>query len=121
MYTEWKYEFNCPVIKGDHYETTVIIEGDASSERFEAFLASTGRVYEKDGNTYYRMNRGTGKRTSTYYRILGTAKKESVFLEDVWNPNGNEEDDYGYTSSTNHDYSPSNPWDAPGMSIRDFI
>ncbi len=26
-----------------------------------------------------------------------------------------------YTSSTNGDYSPSNPWDAPGMSIRDFI
>lgn len=26
-----------------------------------------------------------------------------------------------YTSSTGHDYSPSNPWDAPGMSVRDFI
>jgi hypothetical protein len=26
-----------------------------------------------------------------------------------------------YPSSTNGDYSPSNPWDAPGMSIRDFI
>lgn len=24
-------------------------------------------------------------------------------------------------SSTNRDYSPSNPWDAPGMSIKDFI
>lgn len=24
-------------------------------------------------------------------------------------------------SSTNGDYSPSNPWDAPGMSIKDFI
>ena len=24
-------------------------------------------------------------------------------------------------SSTNGDYSPSNPWDAPGMSMRDFI
>ena len=24
-------------------------------------------------------------------------------------------------SATNGDYSPSNPWDAPGMSIRDFI
>lgn len=32
--------------------------------------------------------------------------------------------EYGrdYVSScTNGDYSPSNPWDAPGMSIRDFI
>ena len=26
-----------------------------------------------------------------------------------------------YTSCTARDYSPSNPWDAPGMSIRDFI
>lgn len=26
-----------------------------------------------------------------------------------------------YTSCTAHDYSPSNPWDAPGMSIKDFI
>ena len=31
-----------------------------------------------------------------------------------------EDDDY-CPSSTNGDYSPSNPWDAPGMSIRDFI
>lgn len=26
-----------------------------------------------------------------------------------------------YSSSTYGDYGPSNPWDAPGMSIRDFI
>ena len=33
-----------------------------------------------------------------------------------------DEDDEEYTpSSTNGDYSPSNPWDAPGMSIKDFI
>lgn len=25
------------------------------------------------------------------------------------------------TCCTSHDYSPSNPWDAPGMSLRDFI
>lgn len=33
---------------------------------------------------------------------------------------GEAEGDY-IPSSTNRDYSPSNPWDAPGMSIRDFI
>lgn len=33
-----------------------------------------------------------------------------------------EEDDYRYTpSATARDYGPGNPWDAPGMSIRDFI
>lgn len=26
-----------------------------------------------------------------------------------------------YTCCTNHDYGPLNPWDAPGMSVRDFI
>lgn len=30
--------------------------------------------------------------------------------------------DYEYVpSSSNGDYSPSNPWDAPGMSVKDFI
>ena len=34
----------------------------------------------------------------------------------------NDEDDEDYTpSATRGDYSPSNPWDAPGMSISDFI
>ena len=33
-----------------------------------------------------------------------------------------EEDEDHYTpSSTNRDYGHSNPWDAPGMSIKDFI
>lgn len=30
-------------------------------------------------------------------------------------------DEHYTSSSSNGDYSPSNPWDAPGMSIRDFI
>ena len=47
-----------------------------------------------------------------------------------WNPDLEAEPteyEYGYEdryytpSSTNGDYSPSNPWDAPGMSIQDFI
>lgn len=38
-------------------------------------------------------------------------------LEEVWEENSYED----YTSSTSGDYSPSNPWDAPGMSIRDFL
>ena len=32
-----------------------------------------------------------------------------------------EEPEMPHTSCTEHDYSQSNPWDAPGMSIRDFI
>ena len=33
----------------------------------------------------------------------------------------NEEDEYYVHSSTNGDYGPSSPWDAPGMSVSDFI
>lgn len=32
-----------------------------------------------------------------------------------------EDDDEYVPSSTNGDYSPSNPWDAPGMNMSDFI
>ena len=32
-----------------------------------------------------------------------------------------DEDDEYIPSSENGDYGPSNPWDAPGMSVRDFI
>ena len=38
-------------------------------------------------------------------------------LEDYWE----DEDEEYVPSSTNGDYSPSNPWDAPGMKISDFI
>lgn len=35
---------------------------------------------------------------------------------------GPDPEEFGrYTSCTAGDYGPSNPWDAPGMSIRDFI
>lgn len=32
-----------------------------------------------------------------------------------------DDEDLDYTCSSAGDYSPSNPWDAPGMSVRDFI
>lgn len=44
------------------------------------------------------------------------AEREAQELYDELHGNN----DY-YPSSTAGDYSPSNPWDAPGMSIRDFI
>lgn len=44
---------------------------------------------------------------------------ESDYEGDYDSPLFDEEEEY--TSSTNGDYSPGNPWDAPGMSISDFI
>lgn len=55
------------------------------------------------------------------------AKLEDEYDEYVMDyefPFGNEfnyEDEEYVPSSSNGDYSPSNPWDAPGMSIHDFI
>lgn len=41
---------------------------------------------------------------------------------DYWVEEDSDEHHYHYTpSAENGDYSPSNPWDAPGMSIKDFI
>lgn len=41
---------------------------------------------------------------------------------DYWVEEDNDEHHYHYTpSAENGDYSPSNPWDAPGMKISDFI
>lgn len=40
--------------------------------------------------------------------------------EDLGNIEDDDEEDY-IRSATNGDYSPSNPWGAPGCSIRDFI
>lgn len=42
-------------------------------------------------------------------------------IEELLSCNFDDEHDDYCPSSTNGDYSPSNPWDAPGMSIRDFI
>ena len=44
----------------------------------------------------------------------------NTWLEDADDDDYWEDDDYT-PSSENGDYSPSNPWDAPGMSMSDFI
>ena len=54
----------------------------------------------------------------------GTVVDTSCVIEDTDEPEWDEPDvdDEDYIpSSTNGDYSPSNPWDAPGNCIADFI
>ena len=47
---------------------------------------------------------------------------ESRHYENSYKEDGSKHKKEDYISSaTNGDYSPSNPWDAPGMSIKDFI
>lgn len=56
--------------------------------------------------------------TTNEYEEIESAKDCRKYEEGT--PYCLEEDDY-CQSSTRGDYSPSNPWDAPGMSIHDFI
>lgn len=68
-----------------------------------------------------------------YYRYQGEDRRGSIYMceygcgigeEDEKNMPcyGNWEPEDPYTPSASAgDYSPSNPWDAPGMSVSDFI
>lgn len=44
-----------------------------------------------------------------------------VDVERIYEVEENEEQEAYTPCATNRDYGPSNPWDAPGMSIHDFI
>lgn len=50
-------------------------------------------------------------------------KESKQFIEEICKAEAEyyQSDKEYYTSCTAGDYGPSNPWDAPGMSIRDFI
>jgi hypothetical protein len=65
----------------------------------------------KDVVEKFRQAKGRWDEAKAVERLLNLAAE-----------NEEDDDDGHYTpSSTNRDYSPSNPWDAPGMSIHDFI
>lgn len=48
------------------------------------------------------------------------AVKEAISIG-YYDPNEDEEEEEYVPSAENGDYSPGNPWDAPGMSAKDFI
>ena len=74
---------------------------------YSTFILKTDRFNEPylESSTY-----------SEFKLYLSSAFNYDYIIED----DEEEEDDYR-PSSTNRDYSPSNPWDAPGMSVKDFI
>ena len=55
-------------------------------------------------------------------QVEGTLSDLAYQIEYEFDIDGVRSDDDDYTPSAERgDYSPSNPWDAPGMSIKDFI
>ena len=77
---------------------------------------------DNESHSYRRMD----KAYETFKELLKRHHFKSVKLcpnfvelyEEYLDP---DYDDHYIPCSTNGDYSPSNPWDAPGMSIHDFI
>lgn len=54
------------------------------------------------------------------YRIQADEPISEDVYEENWECYNDHAEEY-VPSASNGDYSPSNPWDAPGMSIKDFI
>ena len=85
-----------------------------------------GIEMKKCGNCSNRMYNGwLGRECCMGYEMALTEEEEintamGCDMYEKGTPSCFEDDDY-CPSSTRGDYSPSNPWDAPGMSIRDFI
>ena len=79
-----------------------------------AFGKETNRTWRRpiikysDGEEHVRLKDDTFG-NSIYYVCNATSGYDE------------ERDEYQHTSSTAGDYGPSNPWNAPGMSERDFI
>ncbi len=55
-------------------------------------------------------------------KLLEMEQREAERKAQRENPGAYDDEDGHYTpSATRGDYGPSNPWDAPGMSVHDFI
>lgn len=85
-------------------------------------------AYDEDVQNEYTLE-VYGENESEYVKLGGTvtdavSHKELNLVKCLYACTFCKEEDFEkfYTpSSTNGDYGPSNPWDAPGMSERDFI
>lgn len=94
--------------------TKCIIDKDGDEEFFYdpkykeyAFDSS-----DPDGYKWWARTYATG---ADNYPFRFGQDEEEQYEEDEY------EDDEYVPSATNRDYGPSNPWDAPGMSVKDFI
>lgn len=80
----------------------------------------------KCGNCKHRWWKNWGSTECCMWYSMTTTEEEEIKEAadcekyEEGNPSCFEDEEY-CPSSTNGDYSPSNPWDAPGMSIHDFI
>lgn len=109
--------------EGSHYndDYDAQIVGVKYHVNFYESLWQESNIYEEDHT--YRMIKPA---YDTYKKLLKRHGFKSVklcpdFVDRFEAELDPDYDDHYIPSATNGDYSPSNPWDAPGMSIHDFI
>lgn len=94
---------------------------------FEDFTRQFGPITEKKALAMFKQEKELEDEEEAARRWYSgeNYEEEEELQEELQEEEFQDEeefDDYEYCpSATAGDYSPSNPWDAPGMSIRDFI
>lgn len=86
------------------------------------FLLYDGRLYETDReDEFQKLRHAKSIICSNCQSDMCEWCQVERVVNDVEIESDSEEDEHYIRSSTNEDYSPSNPWDAPGCSIDMFI
>jgi len=110
----------------DGHDFTVISRNGDTCKITESWISEDLGKSRKDTQTYTieTDKNGTEYATrgkySTFYSTSAFNYPYDEYQEDEY-PEDDYEDDLYTPSSTFGDYSPSSPWNAPGMSISDFI
>ena len=109
----WNCASNCILNSRSCYVVShnVMDCDDLCWDRFFNDLRSAVVAFGKEANHRYGKD---GKGEKKYGRVEWT--EDWPYVRDELLP-----PEPGYCSATSGDYGPSNPWDAPGMSVEDFI
>ena len=109
----------------DGHDFTVISRNGNKCKITESWISEDLGKDRKDTQTYTieTDDRGTEYATRGEYSTFYSTSAFNYPYDDHQYYEDDFDDDYedDYPSSTRGDYGPSNPWDAPGMSISDFI
>lgn len=99
------------------YEWEIICDRDGEENTFHLFI---GTVEELD--EHVRKMKEIGCTNIFTNRLGGEATEDNDADEDPWEEEYVDPWEKAYIRSvTGGDYSSANPWDAPGMSVSDFI
>ena len=89
---------------------------------FDSYVKLFGPLTEKKALAMFGLDKEIEEEEEAARRYYsGEDYREDTVESDEYQEEDEYQEDHYTPSATAGDYSPSNPWDAPGMSIRDFI